>query len=129
VNVGSVVPPALRSLKTAANLRWTDFTLLDDSRSVVVGRRSFLSALWGGHGVTLSLMADQCLQSTIPSRGCFTLCPITEFSDVVPAHFLPGQPKNKTDLVQGTSPIIHSVFWDWCFHSGVSICIQRPVNL
>jgi hypothetical protein len=108
VNVGSIVPPALRGLKTVANLRWTDFTVLDDSHSVVVGRRSFHSALWGGHGVTVSLMADQCLQSTIPSRGCFTLCPITEFSDLVPAYYLPGQPKDKADLVQGISPIIHN---------------------
>jgi len=97
-----VVPPVLRGLKTAVNLRWTDFTLLDDCDSVVVGRRSFHAALWGGHSVTLSLTADQCLQSTIPSRGCFTLCPITEFSDLVPACHLAGQPKDRMDLVQGT---------------------------
>jgi hypothetical protein len=104
--VGSVVLPPLRGLKTAINLRWSDFTLLDDSRSVVVGRRSFHAALWSGHGVTLSLAADQCLQNTIPSRSCFTLCPVTEFSDLVPAHYLPGQPKDKNDLVQGKSFII-----------------------
>jgi hypothetical protein len=87
------------------NLRWSDFTL-DDSLSVVVGRRCFHAAMWNGHGVTLSLAADQCLQNTIPSRSCFTLCPVTEFSDLVPAHYLPGQPKDKMDLVQGMSFII-----------------------
>ena len=107
VNVGAVVPPALRGLKTAVSLRWTDFTLLDDCDSVVVGRRLFHAALWGGLSVTLSLTADQCMQSTIPSRGCFTLCPITEFSDLVPACHLSGQPKDRTDLVQGT--VVNSI--------------------
>jgi hypothetical protein len=101
-----VVPPALRGLKIGVNLRWLDFTLVDDSRSVVVGRRSFHAAIWNEHGVTLSLAADQCLQNTIPSRSCFTLCPVTEFSDLVPAHYLPGQPNDKMDLVQGMSFII-----------------------
>lgn len=119
-----MVLPALRGLKTAVNLRWSDFTLVDDSRSVVVGRRSFHAAMWSGHGVTLSLAVDQCLQNTIPSRSCFTLCPITEFSDLVPAHYLPGQPKDKMDLVQGMSFIIQKTYWKSCLCSYSSICIQ-----
>ena len=94
VHFSASVPPALRALKMAPNLRWTDFTLQEDT-CVTVGRRRFHPAIWGSHPVTLVVTQDQSLQS----RGC--LCPLAEFSDLVPQRFLPTTSRESEDLSQG----------------------------
>nr|CAD7455924.1 unnamed protein product [Timema tahoe] len=88
LNQGPPVPMALRPLKTMVNLRWTDFLVPDETRGVWVGRRVFHSALYGAHAVTLCVTLDKGLQSTLASRGCFALGPLTEFCDLVPAYYL-----------------------------------------
>ncbi|XP_069671433.1 uncharacterized protein [Periplaneta americana] len=125
VQAGTLVPPALRGLKSALNLRWTDFTV-DESRPVVVGRRSFCSALWGAHGVTLSLTVDQTLQSGVSSGGCFSLRPLTEFSDLVPARFLPGQPPDKEDLMQASVVVLRRAHVDSVQTYGAALRARPP---
>lgn len=98
---GPIAPPALRSLTTAANLRWSDFSISKDTPGVVVERRIFYPALWGIHPVTLSLMAEQGLNSSLHAKGPFNLNPLTELNDLVPASFLPMMKKDDSELIQG----------------------------
>lgn len=101
VNHNPVIPPALRGLKAAENLRWSDFTIMEDSRKMVAGHRVFYPAIWCGQNVTLCVTMSQGLQSTPSSRSSSLLTPITEFSDLVPAMYLPMGPKENQELLQG----------------------------
>ncbi|XP_044739489.1 probable serine/threonine-protein kinase DDB_G0282963 [Chrysoperla carnea] len=139
----TIIQPALRGLKTAPNLRWTDFSIVDTTNSNQlngggnnggsgglngcitsaatrhIGRRCFHTALWGAHHVTLALTLEQgsMLQTnTILSLAPFTLVPITEFSDLVPYHYLPNNNNNTsinnnnndedTKIVQATIAVL-----------------------
>nr|CAD7602718.1 unnamed protein product [Timema genevievae] len=104
LNQGPPVPLALRPLKTMVNLRWTDFLVPDETRGVWVGRRVFHSALYGAHAVTLCVTLDKGLQSTLASRGCFALGPLTEFCDLVPAYYL--TPTSSMQLVQACVAVL-----------------------
>lgn len=96
---GPSVPAALRALCNAANLRWSDFTIANDASGVVVERRVFYPAYWGAYSVTLSLTADQGLNSSL--KGPFHLNPLTELNDLVPASYLPMLKKDPSTIVQG----------------------------
>lgn len=122
VNLGAVVAPALRGLKTAVNLRWTDFTHSEDSWAVSVGRRVFHPAQWASQHVTLCLTVDQGLQSGLSSRGgTSTLTPLTEFSDLVPAHYLPGHAKGKAQLTQASVAVLSKLHVDTIRSYGSSL--------
>ncbi|PSN47609.1 hypothetical protein C0J52_04558 [Blattella germanica] len=62
VHIGTLVPPALRGLKTALNVRWIDFSVQEDA-CIVVARQAFHPAVWGSHPVTLTVTTDQSLQT------------------------------------------------------------------
>nr|CAD7264135.1 unnamed protein product [Timema shepardi] len=104
LNQGPPVPLSLRPLKTMVNLHWTDFLVPDETRGVWVGRRVFHSALYGAHAVTLCVTLDKGLQSTLASRGCFALGPLTEFCDLVPAYYL--TPTSSMQLVQACVAVL-----------------------
>lgn len=104
----ATIQPALRGLKTSPNLRWNDFSLVENQNStcnnnitqnkVDVGKRCFHTALWGAHHVTLALMEQgSMLQTNTLALAPFTLVPITEFSDLVPINYLPIIESNNTD--------------------------------
>lgn len=84
------IQPALRGLKTAPNLCWTDFQLKTgtSSLSVSVGRHTFHQAVWGVHHVTLAIIAGVPASGTISGLGNFNLQAVTEFSDLVPSIYL-----------------------------------------
>lgn len=98
---GPTAPAALRTLAAAANLRWTDFAIAKDAAGVVVERRVFYPAYWGTHCVTLSIMAEQGLNSCLHAKGPFNLNPLTEFDDLVPASYLPMLRKDDSEMIQG----------------------------
>lgn len=98
---GPTVPPSLRALSTAVNLRWTDFVIGQDATGVVVEKRIFYPAAWGSHNVTLCLMAEQGLKSSLHAKGPFSLNPVAELNDLVPSSYLPMLKKEDSDPVQG----------------------------
>ncbi|XP_063235603.1 uncharacterized protein LOC134538320 isoform X2 [Bacillus rossius redtenbacheri] len=100
MNQGAAVPAALRVLKTAANLCWADFAVPEESHPLVVGRRAFHAASWGAHPVSLCVTQDQGLHCALPPKGCFTLDPLAEFCDLVPAEYLPPPQRPRSQLVQ-----------------------------
>ncbi|XP_031787298.1 inner centromere protein A isoform X2 [Nasonia vitripennis] len=79
-NQPSPIPVGLRSLKTASNLQFGDFSI-DRSSAVSTGRRVFFSAVWNEQNVTLCLAFDPSMHA---SRKEFYLVPIVEFIDAVP---------------------------------------------
>ncbi|KAL0269910.1 UNVERIFIED_CONTAM: hypothetical protein PYX00_007490 [Menopon gallinae] len=101
---GPSVPPALRALCNAANLRWSDFTIAKDAAGVVVERRVFYPAYWGACSVTLSLTAEQGLNSSL--KGPFHLNPLTELNDLVPASYLPMLKKDPSTIVQASISVL-----------------------
>lgn len=85
-------------------LRWADFSIVDSSSGVIVGKRAFYHGLWGAHHVTLALSKQQPCSVHKPALGSFNLTPVTEFSDLIPASLLqPNENTNSSDenLVQG----------------------------
>ncbi|XP_068086010.1 uncharacterized protein [Anabrus simplex] len=122
VNMGTTIPVALRGLKTAVNLCWTDFVVPDESRAVVVGRRTFHQAQWSSHQVTLCLAVDQGLQSGLPTRGGSSMpVPITEFSDLVPCRYLSVHSKGKGDLIQAWVTVLTKLQVDTIQSYGCSL--------
>ncbi|KAJ8898257.1 hypothetical protein PR048_003617 [Dryococelus australis] len=106
MNQGPAVPPALRVLKTAANLCWADFSIPEDSHTLVVGRRAFHAALLGSHAVTVCVTQDQGMHCTLSAKGCFTLGPLAEFCDLVPAKYLPSSLRSHMQLVQACVTVL-----------------------
>jgi len=105
----SVIPLTLRPLANTMNLRFDDFTILETARGIVVGRRAFHTAIWSNHiHVTLALSSD-CNQmygvggelNQLTGAASGALNPITEFSDLVPSHYLPLMPCTQVRMVQG----------------------------
>uniref|UniRef100_A0A1B6C665 Uncharacterized protein n=1 Tax=Clastoptera arizonana TaxID=38151 RepID=A0A1B6C665_9HEMI len=90
MNRSLTIPAQLRVLKSTSNLSWSDFTVLEESKSVVIGERVFLSALWNMLPVTLCLTMGQ---SRVPN----SLSPITQFFDLVASKYVHHE---KTELVQ-----------------------------
>ncbi|KAJ9579553.1 hypothetical protein L9F63_004738 [Diploptera punctata] len=119
VHIVTSVPPALRALKMAPNLRWTDFTVQEDA-CVIVGRRAFHPAVWSSQPVTLIVTQDQSLQS----RGC--LCPLAEFSDLVPVRFLPGGSRDSSDVVQACVGVLSRMQVDSISSYGVNLHNRLP---
>lgn len=102
---GPAVPPILRPLTTAHNLRWSDFVVVKDNAGVYVERRAFYSALWGLNPVTLCVAPEQSV-SSLHGKPPFSLHPLTELHDLVPASFLPDSDAQDHTLVQCTYLVI-----------------------
>ncbi|XP_061393968.1 uncharacterized protein LOC133329510 [Musca vetustissima] len=108
-----IIPPALRPLANAINLRFEDFTILEGAQAFVVGKKAFHAALWTTAPVTLALSAD-CNQlagiggelSQLSGGVSGALNPITEFCDVVPSYHLPLMPTTEMTLLQATISVL-----------------------
>uniref|UniRef100_A0A1I8QAH5 Serine-rich adhesin for platelets n=1 Tax=Stomoxys calcitrans TaxID=35570 RepID=A0A1I8QAH5_STOCA len=108
-----IIPPALRPLANAINLRFEDFTILEGAQAFVVGKKAFHAALWTTAPVTLALSAD-CNQlagiggelSQLSGGVSGALNPITEFCDIVPSFNLPLMPTTEVTLLQATISVL-----------------------
>ncbi|XP_037815909.1 serine-rich adhesin for platelets [Lucilia sericata] len=108
-----VIPPALRPLANAINLRFEDFTILEGAQAFVVGKKAFHAAIWTTAPVTLALSAD-CNQlagvggelNQLSGGVSGALNPITEFCDVVPCYHLPLMPTTEMTLLQATISVL-----------------------
>lgn len=108
-----VIPPALRPLANAINLRFEDFTILEGAQAFVVGKKAFHAAMWTTASVTLALSAD-CNQlagvggelNQLSGGVSGALNPITEFCDVVPSYHLPLIPSTEMTLLQATISVL-----------------------
>lgn len=76
--------------------------MVDGSAGVCVGKRSFYHGLWGPHHVTLALSREQGSMHK-PLLGSFSMSPVTEFSDLIPAAYLPSESvlEEESNLIQG----------------------------
>ncbi|XP_018328356.1 uncharacterized protein LOC108739120 [Agrilus planipennis] len=107
------VMPALRGLKAASSLRWSDFTLIENSTPLLLGPRVFYQALWGSQHVTL-VISKGTIPSSSLSLGNFNLIPITEFVDLVPVQDVPSIVDKDSDNCQATIAVhpwmqVHSI--------------------
>ncbi|XP_037940903.1 uncharacterized protein LOC119673878 isoform X1 [Teleopsis dalmanni] len=108
-----IIPPALRPLANAINLRFEDFTILEGTQAFVVGKKAFHAALWTTAPVTLALSAD-CNQlsgvggelNQLSGGISGVLNPITEFCDLVPSYHLPLMPTTEVTLLQATISVL-----------------------
>ncbi|KAM7361478.1 uncharacterized protein ACRADG_012196 isoform 1-T2 [Cochliomyia hominivorax] len=108
-----IIPPALRPLANAINLRFEDFTILEGVQAFVVGKKAFHAAIWTTAPVTLALSAD-CNQlagvggelNQLSGGVSGALNPITEFCDVVPSYHLPLMPTTEVTLLQATISVL-----------------------
>lgn len=99
--VTAVQPLALRGLKTASNLRWSDFTI-KTIPPVIIGPRAFHQAVWGTHHVTLVVSSETTPSSTL-SLAMFNLVPVTEFSDLIPTKYIATKTAEDVQQIQGIS--------------------------
>lgn len=97
--------PALRGLKSAANLRWSDFTIKATLAPLMVGSRAFHQAMWGSQHVTLVISSGSVPTSPL-SLGTFSLLPITEFSDLIPIKYLPTKATQDIKHLQATVAVL-----------------------
>uniref|UniRef100_A0A1A9WS22 Uncharacterized protein n=1 Tax=Glossina brevipalpis TaxID=37001 RepID=A0A1A9WS22_9MUSC len=108
-----IIPPALRPLANAINLRFEDFTILEGAQAFVVGKKAFHAAVWATASVTLALSAD-CNQlagiggelNQLSGGISGALNPITEFCDLVPSYHLPLMPSTEVTLLQATISVL-----------------------
>lgn len=69
------------------------------NQPVLVGSRVFHQALWGAQPVTLVISTGS-IPTSSQSLGTFTLTPLTEFSDIIPAKYLAATPQPTEDNKQ-----------------------------
>nr|CAH7749343.1 unnamed protein product [Callosobruchus chinensis] len=104
----SHIQPALRGLKTAPSLRWSDFAVVSGPNSpVLAGHRAFHQALWSAaHHVTLCVDAGAAASAKgALALGSFAVQAVTEFSDLVPEKYL-ARSKGGDVLVQATISVL-----------------------
>nr|CAI5867098.1 unnamed protein product [Callosobruchus analis] len=104
----SHIQPALRGLKTAPSLRWSDFAVVSAPNSpVLAGHRAFHQALWSAaHHVTLCVDAGAAASAKgALALGSFAVQAVTEFSDLVPEKYL-ARSKGGDVLVQATISVL-----------------------
>ncbi|CAH1967972.1 unnamed protein product [Acanthoscelides obtectus] len=109
IQQSSHVQPALRGLKTAPSLRWSDFSVVSGPNSpVLAGHRAFHQSLWGtaGHHVTLCVDTGATAGAKgALALGAFAVQAVTEFSDLVPERCL-AKGKGEDVLVQATISVL-----------------------
>ncbi|KAF5295984.1 hypothetical protein FQA39_LY12756 [Lamprigera yunnana] len=105
IQQGAPIQPALRGLKSSANLRWTDFSIKENLVPLVVGTRVVHQAVWGAHHVTL-IINTVSASVGVQSLGIFNLTPITEFTDLIPVKYLPNNILDDDHLAQATISVL-----------------------
>ena len=101
------VPSSLRPLTSAMNLRFQDFSVLSESEGLRTPTRAFYPATWGSSHlpVTLMVSTDMAL-SSVHARNPFSVAPLAQLVDRVPAYLLPVPPTSSpTGTAQGTISI------------------------
>ncbi|XP_055920971.1 uncharacterized protein LOC129952423 [Eupeodes corollae] len=108
-----IIPPALRPLANAINLRFEDFTVIEGAQAFVVGKKAFHAAVWTTAPVTLALSGDCNQLSGVGGELCQltggvsgVLNPITEFCDLVPSYHLPLMPTTEVRMLQATISVL-----------------------
>ncbi|XP_055852381.1 uncharacterized protein LOC129916436 [Episyrphus balteatus] len=108
-----IIPPALRPLANAINLRFEDFTVIEGHQAFVVGKKAFHAAVWTTAPVTLALSGDCNQLSGVGGELCQltggvsgVLNPITEFCDLVPSYHLPLMPTTEVRMLQATISVL-----------------------
>jgi hypothetical protein len=96
------VPSSLRPLAVAINLRFEDFSVLSESEGLRTRTRAFYPATWGSSHlpVTLMVSTDMAL-SAGSARNPFSLAPLAQLVDRVPAYLLPVPPASPSGRAQG----------------------------
>ncbi|GJQ86222.1 hypothetical protein Trydic_g8923 [Trypoxylus dichotomus] len=105
IQQNNTIQPALRGLKTASNLRWSDFTIKSSIPPVIIGPRAFHQAVWGTQHVTLIVSTGPAPSSTL-SLGMFSLVPVTEFSDLIPIKYVPMKESSDVQHLQATIAVL-----------------------
>jgi hypothetical protein len=87
------------------NLRFEDFSVLSESEGLRTRTRAFFPATWGSSHlpVTLMVSTDMAL-STGTARNPFSVAPLAQLVDRVPAYLLPAPPSHASPsgTAQGT---------------------------
>ena len=75
------------------NLRFQDFSVLSESEGLRTPTRAFYPATWGSSHlpVTLMVSTDMAL-SSVHARNPFSVAPLAQLVDRVPAYLLPVPP-------------------------------------
>ncbi|KAB0802685.1 hypothetical protein PPYR_04871 [Photinus pyralis] len=105
IQQGVSVQPALRGLKTASNLRWSNFSIKENLPPLTVGSRVFHQAVWGVHHVTIIISTGSTPINSQP-LGTFTLNPITEFTDLIPAKYTSSVTQDDSKLIQASVAVL-----------------------
>lgn len=82
-------PNSLKSLASAMNLRFSDFSVLSESEGLRTEKRAFFPATWGSSHlpVTLMISRDMSLNNN-NTKNSFSLTPIAQFMDQVPSYLV-----------------------------------------
>ena len=85
-------PSSLKSLASAMNLRFSDFSVLSESEGLRTEKRAFFPATWGTSHLPVTLMVskDMALNNN-NVKNSFALTPIAQFVDQVPSYLLAPQ--------------------------------------
>lgn len=105
IQQGVSVQPALRGLKTASNLRWSNFSIKENLPPLTVGSRVFHQAVWGVHHVTIIISTGSTPINSQP-LGTFTLNPITEFTDLIPAKYTSSGAQDDSKQIQASVAVL-----------------------
>ena len=98
-------PSSLKTLASAMNLRFADFSVLSESEGLRTEKRAFFPATWGcSHlPVTLMVSKDMALNNN-NVKNPFSMTPIAQFVDQVPSYLInqpsavPGAGNNQGKL-------------------------------
>jgi len=82
-------PSSLRTLASAMNLRFADFSVLSESEGLRTEKRAFFPATWGSSHLPVTLMVskDMALNNN-NVKNSFALTPIAQFVDQVPSYLV-----------------------------------------
>lgn len=106
-------PSGLRTLASALNLKFSDFSVLSESEGLRTSNRAFFPATWGPSHLPVTLMISKDMTlSHGHVKNSFSLTPIVQFVDEVPSYLLPQlspgeeiSPNNQGDtLIKTTNP-------------------------
>jgi hypothetical protein len=96
------VPSSLRPLAVAMNLRFEDFSVLSESEGLRTRTRAFYPATWGTSHLPVTLMVSNDMAlSSAHARNPFSVAPLAQLVDRVPAYLLPVPPPAPIGTAQG----------------------------
>ena len=83
-------PSSLKTLASALNLKFSDFSVLSESEGMRTSNRAFFPATWGPSHLPVTLMISKDMTlSNGHVKNSFSLTPIVQFVDEVPSYLLP----------------------------------------